>query len=84
VIAAIGNDGRGAVVWGLGATEAEALADAHSNGADWQWDAHGSATVVVSQLTATLIDQGEVDCEALGIDVHCDREGRIIEATVRS
>jgi hypothetical protein len=80
MIAAIGTDGTRPVVWGLGDTEATARHDARYY--DVNWADGGSALAVVSQLTVTLIKQGEVSCEALGITVHCDRNGKIISAEV--
>ncbi len=63
--AVIGDDGTQPVVWGLGASEAEALADAamQNDGEDI-----GSKTVrPITEAQAERIRIGEVSCAVLGI-----------------
>lgn len=85
MIAAIGDGGFFAVVWGLGETEDLAEADAKewAEGSSTSWDSGGSAYVEVPTEIAERIMAGEVDCRTLGIHVRV-RDGQITDAEVRS
>lgn len=68
MIAAIGADGTRLVVWGLGATEDEAEADARTNEADGV----ALAYIAVSDAEAVRVGAGTVGLKDLGIDVRRD------------
>jgi formylmethanofuran dehydrogenase subunit B len=80
---AIGSDGFRPVVWGLGGTKTEAVANAVQHAADeCAWADEGSAFCVVPAALALRIEEGENVCEALGIAVGV-KDGRIVSAEVR-
>ncbi len=82
MIAAIGTDGTRPVVWGLGLTAADAIAEATEH--EPTWDQHGRATCEIPADLAARIDGGTIDCGTLGIWVSIDHRGRINGAAVRS
>lgn len=82
MIAAIGSDGTRPVVWGLGETGEAAIADADSQDSN-DWRHGGWDTCEVSPTIAARIEDGEIDCETLGIAVRV-RDGQITHVEVRS
>lgn len=83
MIAAIGTDGRRFVVWGLGSTEDAARRDAYSWDETWS-RGRGSVCLSISRELAARVEDGEVDCDTLGISVTLDAHGFIVGAEVAS
>lgn len=65
--AAIGDDGSRPVVWGLGATEEKATADARNELRESGVRSDLTHVVAVTPKQATQIRQGVVSVEALGL-----------------
>jgi len=71
--AAIGINGKGLVVWGLGETSDAAIADART----WLHADNELVCTEVSADVAARIEDGEINCDALGLD--CTRLARDLE-----